>query len=139
MVKQLLFAAGLSLLLVTVSLPVHAQSIARPVVLKGNIPFEFFYGDKLMPAGQYSVSIQRAGVTFIDANGHPIHFRVSNPQQETTNQEKPRLVFNQYGPQRFLAQIWTSSHSIDFRSSSTETTMIASYKKANGSPTVAMR
>jgi hypothetical protein len=109
MMKKKLYSTfamlGLALLMAVVS--VSAQSSGK---LEVNIPFEFQIGSQTFPAGEYSVKrLSQNSVLVRSADGHlsaiaqtPISI-TSNASEKAT-QEK--LVFNQYGNQYFLSQVW---------------------------------
>ena len=138
MKKALLMVVGVSCLLVGMAVPAGAQS-GTAVKLKCEVPFAFVSGDRTMGAGQYSVEIKQAQVRFLDAQGHPVQVVVSNPQQDSSREEQPRLVFHQYGGTYFLWQIWTREHKVDFRMSRTEYNLKASLQAGEGTITLAMR
>jgi len=119
MKKVMLVAVGVSCLLVGMAVPASAQS-GTAMMLKGEVPFAFVSGERTIQAGRYSIEIRQTQVRFLDAQGHPIQVICSNPQQDSSRQEQPRLVFHQYGDTYFLWQIWTREHKIDFRPSRTE-------------------
>ena len=119
MKKVMLVAVGVSCLLVGMAVPASAQS-GTAMMLKGEVPFAFVSGERTIQAGRYSIEIRQTQVRFLDAQGHPIQVICSNPQQDSSRQEQPRLVFHQYGDTYFLWQIWTREHKIDFRPSRSE-------------------
>jgi hypothetical protein len=85
--------------------PAVAQQSLR---LKANIPFEFYAGDKLMPAGAYRVeyvgsqivrlsnSQTYEGITFFTVGA-------SNPGSKS---DDSKLVFKVYGHEKFLSEMW---------------------------------
>ena len=102
------FAATLGLfLLLAAFTAAHAQSVRRAVV---HVPFDFYAGQQLMPAGRYSVRpISQDGAKMLliqsedgrtsaavltDAAGGPAPARGSS------------LTFRQYGDRYFLAQVF---------------------------------
>jgi hypothetical protein len=93
-------------LLAVVAVPASAQSIR----IKSNIPFEFVYGDMTMPAGEYDLRFNDVNGTVsvqnwdqqVFASRLAVTAKPRNPQSDG----KARLVFNRYGNQYFLSQIW---------------------------------
>jgi hypothetical protein len=95
-------------IIVALGVVVFAASLfAQTTALRGDIPFQFYVGDKLMPAGHYTVSkvndtairlhlddsdINRATITFAAQRNAP-----------ATN---PTMVFRHVGNLYFLSQIW---------------------------------
>ena len=87
-------------------LPVaHAQVIGT---IQGNIPFNFSVSNRVLPAGNYSVSaLSTRGVFKLqnrDHNAITIMF-LSSPVQASSEQ-KTKLVFHRYGDTYFLSQVW---------------------------------
>ncbi len=83
-------------------------SVAHAQSLKAEIPFEFVVGDKRMPVGEYTVkpfTPQAVMIQSKDCNSSAIV--LSSAVQAKKFQESGKLVFNRYGDQYFLSQIWT--------------------------------
>ncbi len=108
-------AGTLSVLMVLglLAVPLVAQSHK----LKADIPFEFTVANKVMPAGEYEIALRDdlGGVTrlnAIDAResavvlGHGIGGGV--------RQDDSRLMFNKYGNQYFLAEVWVQGSNSGF-------------------------
>ena len=55
-----------------------------------------------MPAGEYDVRTH-------DASHNVFTFFSPTPARKTESQEKGRLVFNRYGGEYFLAEVWNSN------------------------------
>jgi hypothetical protein len=83
--------------------------LAQSDTLRANIPFNFYVGDKLLPAGSYTITPAGQGSTL----------RVSGPNNNSvfvmTSGLKPnkatdlsRLVFHRYGTTNFLASVYWS-------------------------------
>ena len=88
---------------------VHAQSSYRQTA---NIPFSFTVADKTFPAGEYTVErvnpeSDKAALAIKSADGHMTRIVLTTPVQASRTQENARLVFNRYGDQYFLAEVWT--------------------------------
>lgn len=101
--KRLFLAAGLVAAAFSMSLP------AQDLKAQCKVPFDFWAGEKLMPAGQYSVYRLATGAILIQGgtaaawNGtvflpHPL-FRMKDS-------ETGKLEFTQYGNTYFLSEIW---------------------------------
>jgi hypothetical protein len=76
--------------------------------MKATIPFGFYVGDQLLPAGEYEVRTVTGGVarlynseTNTSATFNTV--RLSNPIQGSAS---GKLVFNRYGDDYFLSQMW---------------------------------
>jgi hypothetical protein len=75
--------------------------------VKANIPFDFMVGNKLLPAGEYTVSRGSATGTLMirgRENNKASVFLVQNTSGKV--ETKAKLVFNRYGQDHFLSQIW---------------------------------
>lgn len=105
--------AGLVLTL-AMGLTAHAQTgnYAQHVV---NIPFQFNIGDRAMPAGEYTIrrvnpssdravlQITRKGAASILLATNDV---VGTPRRAST------LVFNCYGGNRYLTEVWTAGETV---------------------------
>ncbi|HEX8890259.1 MAG TPA: hypothetical protein VF779_13965 [Pyrinomonadaceae bacterium] len=88
---------------------VHAQSSREQTA---NIPFSFTVADKTFPAGEYRIerlnpSSDKAAIAIKSADGHLSKIVLTMPVQSNVTRENAKLVFNHYGDQYFLAQVWT--------------------------------
>lgn len=102
----------LSVLFVLIALipaALHAQMAIRQPLLRVDIPFAFVAGGVHLPAGQYSV--YHPGDPYLvviekdDGRARAmayVHPSAINPDESST-----KLVFNKYGDQYFLSQVWT--------------------------------
>ena len=89
---------------------VNAQSQAK---LVANIPFEFVAGEKTMPAGEYTIRPVsefglRTRLLIRSRDGKAVTTVMVNSVQLSEIQKESKLVFNRYGDQTFLSQVWTS-------------------------------
>ena len=75
------------------------------------VPFNFNVGEKTLPAGDYVVKPNRPdsnGAWLIQStDGHNSVLVNTRSLQASKAQKRTRLVFNKYGDQYFLSQIWT--------------------------------
>jgi hypothetical protein len=73
-----------------------------------NVPFDFWLGQKLMPAGEYSIYHTSSGVVWIRGEDRErsgavfLAQRISRP----TARDEARLQFTRYGETYFLSEIW---------------------------------
>jgi hypothetical protein len=97
----------LSLLLMLTVVTVSAQSESSGVI---KIPFNFVIGQKILPAGEYTIRPNRiSSKTVWRVQGNDAHagaFFLTVPVWARETQEKTKLVFHKYGNQYFLSQIW---------------------------------
>lgn len=98
----------LTLVLAVSTISVSAQSERSKIT---NIPFDFIVGEKMLPAGEYTVAPNRSdslNVWLVQSrDGHVNALFTTGSVRATETQEKTRFVFHQYGDQYFLSQIWT--------------------------------
>jgi hypothetical protein len=88
---------------------VQAQSLTMSVT----IPFDFAVADKTFPAGEYHLQRSTDGERVITQirskdNALSMYLPQSHPVQDIMIQpeSKSKLVFNKYGDQFFLSQVW---------------------------------
>lgn len=100
--------AILILVVASAAVSVHAQSAGE---IRVNIPFEFTAGDKALPAGQYSVRrvFERSDSPLYVQNRKSSETATIMTQVGPTSSSPAgvRLVFNRYGEEYFLSQVWT--------------------------------
>jgi hypothetical protein len=107
--RRLQAAIGAVLLSGTFSLlflvsPAQAQS-GR---LMATIPFGFYAGGTLLPAGQYKIEKLQSGVVMLsnrDANASAV-LHTMETRNATREPRSGELVFNKYGENHFLAELW---------------------------------
>ena len=93
----------------------QAQSLAdRP---RFNIPFDFAFGGKQLPAGEYSFvrALATSGdimLSLTDRNGRSKVIVLSHATMRLRPTSKASLVFHRYGDQYFLAQVWPAGAEI---------------------------
>ena len=104
--KRTWFALSITTLAAAMALPLMAQSF----VLKANIPFEFTVGNKVLPAGEYSVKNDGGSSTLF------LQGETSNAAALTLAQRKyllstkepaglTKLTFDRYGNRYFLSEV----------------------------------
>ncbi|MCM3906275.1 MAG: hypothetical protein ND866_31695 [Pyrinomonadaceae bacterium] len=101
----------LSLLLVLAAVSVNAQGRSENSIA-GNIPFDFAVEDTKLPAGNYTLrrialtsSYDRLVIKSADGHGDS-HTVMTMPNRNTEVQKQSKLIFNRYGDQYFLSQVW---------------------------------
>ena len=96
-----------SLLLAVTAVSVSAQSRRSNI----NIPFSFNVGDKILPAGDYTVEpLRRDSDTVWLVENKSANDSVlfsTSPVWSSEPQEGTKLTFNRYDDQYFLSQIWS--------------------------------
>ncbi len=95
----------LAVVMMTSLTMVTALQAQNHIQLKANIPFDFYVGDKKLPAGNYIVTQPGIGALWVigDHGSTPIFTsRVSNRDKSM----EPMLIFNKYTPdQVFLSEV----------------------------------
>ena len=93
----------------------HAQTSSK-LNLTANIPFDFYVGDKAMPAGEYTVicvnPTSPVKVLQIRSKSGTTSAIVRTNSVNGLNQDNGRLLFNRYGDQYFFAQAWMAADGI---------------------------
>jgi hypothetical protein len=89
-----------------------ATTLAAPftVRIRAEIPFDFNVGSKRLPKGEYVIeSVGDSGTLTIRhaEKGKAVTFNTI--RHKPTDGKKPKLVFNRYGEQYFLARVWDQS------------------------------
>ncbi len=117
----ILAMASLSLMLAVV--PAYADPDSE---VRADIPFDFIVGNNTYPAGSYAVQyIDPQGVFLIqigeDGSRLIVLWRNTVPAK-SIHDNLPKLVFNRYGDQYFLTQVWAGgeSNGREFRQLATE-------------------
>jgi hypothetical protein len=110
---------------------VNAQTPSRVEV---NIPFDFSAGKATLKAGAYSIKRRSGNLLAISSVDGKTTALVNAPLTIGSRDSKAgeRLVFNQYGSQYFLSQVWLSVDTgRQLFTSGAETKAAREYKLAN--------
>ena len=106
----------LSVLLPTVLLlagMARAQYAQR--TLKAMVPFEFTAGDKIFPAGSYSiVSTAPDRLDVRDSGNHFVASLITHSVEALNDDGRPRLVFSVVGSGYALTQVWMESSRLGY-------------------------
>ncbi len=101
--------AAVFALVVLVSSLSQAQMPIKQLMMRAHIPFAFIAGGVHLPAGDYIV--YHPGDPYLvvieRADGKARGMEYIHPAATDANASNTKLVFNQYGKQYFLAQVWT--------------------------------
>lgn len=99
--------------LMTLSLLVSAATVSPALAksvdgMKAQIPFDFYVGDRLAPAGEYTVSALTGDEAVLRiCNGRQGNTVLTNSTSERSEgRGHARLVFRKYGDQYFLTAVW---------------------------------
>jgi len=101
----------LSLLLMLAAVSVTAQQLSENSIAV-KIPFDFAVDETKLPAGNYTlrrfISTSSADQLVIQNAEARVGMRtgITRPNRASEIQRKSKLVFNRYGEQYFLSQVW---------------------------------
>jgi frataxin-like iron-binding protein CyaY len=109
MITMVAIATFLTMLAVA---SVHAQNAGDFAV---SIPFEFAAAGKTLPAGDYylrrTFDNARVVIRLESKNGSQSIYLATHAVQNIEIQNQSKLVFNKYGEQAFLTQVWMAGRS----------------------------
>ncbi len=87
--------------------------------MDANIPFDFSVGDKVMPAGEYTVTCVNPAssvkVLQIRSKAGTASAMVRTNSINGTSRDDARLVFHRYGNEYFFSQAWLPAESIGMK------------------------
>ena len=83
------------------------QADAQTGGVKVKIPFNFMFGDKRYPAGEYEFSAAKDTVIVQDSEGTRLAMSMANHVTGRSVGKNGRVIFECYLDQCFLSQIWT--------------------------------
>jgi len=108
--RTLTIAIAVALLAVTAG---YAQSKAQ---LIADIPFEFTVGQKVLPAGEYTVNASAApGVLVIGGRDASVFTQTIPSSTNSGTVPGSKLVFHRYGNTYFLSQVWNAASQRGYR------------------------
>jgi len=97
---------GLGLLLA-----VSAAQAQEPRV-KANIPFDFVVGDRVMPAGEYTVAPAGSlGQAITISSGDRSSIALTSACASSSPSQSTKLVFHALAGRYFLSQVWVEGYS----------------------------
>ncbi len=116
MKHQQLFKGLLATLILTFSFALTgmtAQAQSNTTRLTADVPFQFSLGKKTFPAGQYQIRKMTIGTSKVlrlsDAQGKQVTLIAMREINSLYKfQSASQWIFNRYGDQYFLSQIWTA-------------------------------
>jgi hypothetical protein len=104
--KKTILAAAVALLLSSILV---GQSQAQQVLIV-SIPFAFAAGDKTLPAGEYQIqavlSDSETTQSLRQSDGSASTMVLTLKADPKGKEIEPKLIFNCYGHEYFLSQIW---------------------------------
>ena len=114
MKKQIVKGFSMLVLVIGLAAATAVVSAGQSNRVDTNIPFDFVVGDKVLPAGQYTMKeLGAVGQAILisqkDAKSSVI--RLTNELQPKNENTQARLVFHRYGQRYFLAEVWRGGDS----------------------------
>lgn len=109
--KNLRTLITICLLFTAVSM--FAQTEGRLLVIS-QIPFDFTVADHIMPAGEYLIytATPDRSILISSADGKHHLFVNTLPNQTNAPSEKSSLMFQRYGSEYFLTQVWVANQQV---------------------------
>jgi len=97
---------------VVILLAAGVASAQSTDTIKFRTPFAFAIGDKLVPAGEYRVSVvsPTGTLSFRSDDGHVSVLIGSLPKQGKETAERIKLIFHRYGVHYYMSEIWTPGY-----------------------------
>ncbi len=112
MKKQAVRFFAMATLLITLSVGSSYADTVR-LEVRANIPFDFVVGTKTLPQGTYTMKLDNMlpNVLVIygqDNNEGALALSITALEKDIQD-SSPKLVFNRYGDQYFLTQVWSGA------------------------------
>jgi hypothetical protein len=122
MKKHLFTTLAIAMFVTTIA--VTSAQAQNALSVSVSIPFDFEVAGKTLKAGDYQLRTEGSRSSLKIENRDTLHtmFVMISPLHRTDIQNESKLVFNRYGNQYFLSQVWVAgrSNGDEMRQSSTE-------------------
>ena len=91
-----------------VSMATVSPAYAAVDGMKAQVPFDFYVGDRLVAAGECAVKTLTGDEAALRiGNGRQgVNILTNSARERGAGEGRPRLIFNKYGSQYFLAAVW---------------------------------
>ena len=103
-----------SFLIALTVLVLASTARAQQTNVKINIPFDFYAGDRIYPAGEYRLSSMPSRDAIIRIDGSPEVQSANLPSNlcaDSRPSTQTKLVFRRMGSSYFLYQVWVAGNS----------------------------
>ena len=115
--KNVVLKMGLLAVMTIIAAGVSANAQTLQYRLTANIPFDFSVAGEKLPAGKYWISRAQQSngdmvIQVSSANGHSNVTRLTIPVFANKPAKTSSLVFNRYGDEYFLSEIWPMGASL---------------------------
>jgi hypothetical protein len=108
---RIIHLAALLAIILAVPALLHAQMAIKQPLFRVDIPFSFVAGGVHLPAGHYHV--YHPGDPYLIViekdDGRARAMAYVHPSATNADESSTKLVFNKYGDQYFLSQVWTEA------------------------------
>jgi hypothetical protein len=112
MTKKILNTLAGLILLFAVAAPLQAGSIFNHEMTV-TVGFEFAAGDKLLPAGDYTVQVNPdRGIVVLRNEGEKALILLTVRKESRSAPQRGKLVFQRYGDSLFLTEVWSQNNAI---------------------------
>jgi len=108
-------------LLAIANFAMAGTSFAQSTGVRANVPFDFTVGNKLLPAGTYTIKEQSNHVILITNHDKPIAALSLVNGDSNTSPNGGKLKFHRYGSQYFLSEILCDQASMNLQVSTSKT------------------
>lgn len=113
--RKLMFALCVALLLAVTAAPLSAQTL----LLRANVPFEFYLNGKVMPAGEYQIDTKLghgvARVWNLDSDRAVLVLAQKDSFPYRASREEAVVVFHRYGDRYFLSHVRDGFGGLQYR------------------------
>lgn len=103
--KAIILRVTTMLALLVALTAVSAQAQTARKTQKFTVPFQFNVGNKVLPAGEYLVSVDNQTIRLQKSDGKANVIALSQRTASNSDSEV-KLTFRQYGDQIYLSQVW---------------------------------
>jgi hypothetical protein len=111
MTKKILDILVGLIMLFAVAVPLRAGSILNHEMTV-TVAFEFAAGDKLLPAGDYTVQLNpERGTVVLRGEGQKPLMLLTARKESRSAPQRGKLVFQRYGTSFFLNEVWNQDNS----------------------------
>jgi hypothetical protein len=102
-------------LLAIANFALAGTSFAQSNGVRANVPFDFTVGDKLLPAGTYTIKETSDHLIMVQNHDKPITALVLVNGVSNNSQDGGKLMFHRYGSQYFLSEILCDQADMDLQ------------------------
>jgi hypothetical protein len=102
-------------LLAIANLAMVGTAIAQSYGVKAKVPFDFTVGNKVLPAGTYTIKPASSSVIMISNHDQNVGALSVVNQDSKKSPNGGKLLFHKYGGQYFLSEILCDSANMNFQ------------------------